>query len=851
MNPFRNVIRVYARNLRDALKDEIGILTPTGGKLPRAVYQEATIQRLHTQLPDDEAGYPRRARGSGGVHSPDRLARGLAPPLPEDRALDDWLKERFTENLLIIAPVGAGKSCLLESIALRIAEGLLDDAKWPESQPLPPAVPLLVSLTRWEWWTQQSGCGERSLNEYLSHAENEITEQPAALDAATMHRLRVDKKLILLIDGFDELPHRRDSLARQISDLKLRFALTSRPGHGEHVVVPDESSHHTLAELNGAAAEQFVRAYFRWVRLPHFESDTASKLFRDAQSGPAAPLLNRPLYVKAWCQYVHELVHEGRPPTKAPASLGDLAEQLYREFVRRRGLFEPLRSADPREHSVYRQARDALADWLGQLGTYSATRNFAPLKLTDAGADEELKGIIRDGSWSVAVGGASRSFDFKDVAIDAGLLIKNAHDEYQLLKLPVVDYLVGCWLGKDVIHHPDAPKRLIEVFRRWIWRPQLHDVLDYTFDRLWHGTQAQRRWATDLLSWAVDVGRHDVTRKPPFPESVQDDLVRPFALAVLRWHTLDPNADESHGARKATEELGPALAWLAIAGIGLPRLVNGPALSQNLLHCLVRGLIHQYEAADHAAREAWRRAIAVAAGRVAEDQAAGIVERWLLQHGAADDAARGAWWSAIEVAAGRVAEDQAVGVVERWFQQHGAADHAAKEIWRRAIAAAAGRVAEDQAAGVVERWLLQHDAASGVRQWAVVAAARHVAEDQAPGVVERWLQQHEAADDAARVAWRCAIEAAAIPTYSCQQRGCRSSRPLKWPSCGVKNRGWSTTSIVNSGRLWRRLPRNVLPSWVQMRGRRFACMTSDVRRSQIGPSSPTYRRSWRWRGIAM
>jgi hypothetical protein len=71
-----------------------------------------------------------------------------SPPISEQNLLSEWPAKGYKEPLLIVAPAGSGKSCLLESYGLQMARDLLDDAMWPESQPLPFGVPLPISLAK-------------------------------------------------------------------------------------------------------------------------------------------------------------------------------------------------------------------------------------------------------------------------------------------------------------------------------------------------------------------------------------------------------------------------------------------------------------------------------------------------------------------------------------------------------------------------------------------------------------------------------------------------------------------------------------------------------------------------------
>ena len=81
-------------------------------------------------------------------------------------------------------------------------------------------------------------------------------------------------------------------------------------------------------------------------------------------------------------------------------------------------------------------------------------------------------------------------------------------DIYAIPKLPLAEYLIGKYIADDAFRHPHSPLLLIEAFRKWIWRPDRHDVLDYAFDALWNRSRGtQPGWADALLGWAKEVGK--------------------------------------------------------------------------------------------------------------------------------------------------------------------------------------------------------------------------------------------------------------------------------------------------------------------------------------------------------
>ena len=108
-------------------------------------------------------------------------------------------------------------------------------------------------------------------------------------------------------------------------------------------------------------------------------------------------------------------------------------------------------------------------------------------------------------------------------------------DIYAIPKLPLAEYLIGKYIADDAFRHPHSPLLLIEAFRKWIWRPDRHDVLDYAFDALWNRSRGtQPGWADALLGWAKEVGKWEPADCDEGWKALNDDWLHPFAIVVLR-----------------------------------------------------------------------------------------------------------------------------------------------------------------------------------------------------------------------------------------------------------------------------------------------------------------------------
>ncbi len=208
----RQAVRAYARRLEALLGEHIGVITDSTEWISRTVSQPVnlTAEELKQQM----IGVP--------GETPFAPPEPPPPPVTDPELLQEWRDEGYEKPLLIVAPAGTGKSCLLETFALQMAKDLLDETRWSETEPLPDAVPILISLAK---------MGEIPLSEYLYRAEADLLPgQEFRLSKELIAYLRSRQRLVLLIDGFDEAPSAHKDLVKQIGIWKVRFALTSRPG---------------------------------------------------------------------------------------------------------------------------------------------------------------------------------------------------------------------------------------------------------------------------------------------------------------------------------------------------------------------------------------------------------------------------------------------------------------------------------------------------------------------------------------------------------------------------------------------------------------------------------------------
>jgi hypothetical protein len=141
----KRYVLAYAAKLKMTYTEDIGTLSSGCQVTPHELYQETTF-RNH----DEQSKHP-------GWQPPSDDSEQRQLPISESSSyegeasyLEKWLYAKQRDPLLVVAPAGAGKSCLLGSFALRMANELLDQQQWEDSESGLPAVPvpILLSLSK-------------------------------------------------------------------------------------------------------------------------------------------------------------------------------------------------------------------------------------------------------------------------------------------------------------------------------------------------------------------------------------------------------------------------------------------------------------------------------------------------------------------------------------------------------------------------------------------------------------------------------------------------------------------------------------------------------------------------------
>jgi hypothetical protein len=686
----RTVVLAYARNLHAALGDMIGMdvtWLPISRSLyqPRQLKQYRTLRSQEWQESKTEDGQVRHRSDA-----PDTVA-------DEHDVWSTWLYDcaGSPQPLVIIAPPGTGKTALLEQEALNAVAAILNPQnKFFSEHPL---VPVLLSLSRF---------GDVPLEDLIVKAAGTY-----GLPTEVTRSYLRSGQLLVLVDGLDEVPAARHRLLGELSRLSTYVVVTSRPGNGAEILAQRPEACWEMLDLSEAQSQHIAENYL----MTAADSADGTRSVTDVRSSPLQQLLSRPLYLLAWCQSRRRGVSGGQ-------SMSELARLVFDMAIERRNLFPEDRAADPYAADRYGSVRRRFTHWVGRVGAYFASRDFHPSKLIDP----EGLDLVRAG------GTADRLLH---AALAAGLLHK-VDEHYYLPKVPLVEFCIGSYLADDALDHPDAPKVLIDCFRRWIWLPALHDVLDFAFDALWRSGPVGERWAEELLSWAVRTAQNDATREHGDGQG-PDDLLTPFAVTVMRWYERRPRAsrvetadeNEAGGCGTAIKDLPAAIKRVVFkTGFRASQRLFAPLRGSHLLPAVVESLIAQIQIsatnfpADAAAR------------LLHGDDAPTLVLQWYRQYLRDHGPTRGNWASAAITAAGCVKPSSAEELLESWVPKYpDGIDH-----WDYVIEAVARRLPEERAAECVRRWLPRVE--EYVRWWhAICEAAGRVSAEEAIVLAEELL----------------------------------------------------------------------------------------------------------------
>lgn len=706
-------LKKYATRLIARLGDDVSHLAGSGEPL-------RAVQRVALRL---EPYKPVQERTKHFQSSPESRHREEGQVVEEMRILTEWAtRESDTRHpLLILAPFGSGKSVLLAAFAVKLAEQLLLDL--PKDEPEHFLVPWPVRLRSIIEYENDHG-GAHDFLKFLHHSQCIVAPDidEGAIEWAVFEQLYRAQRLVLLFDGFDELPGEYDSTSRVSRASVLRaikatcgqyFAIASRPGYEVELEV-EPHHQYVVRELTHEEVEQYLNG--------QFDGDPRRlETVRDAirNSSRLTNLLRRPLFLTAWRRLVPR---DGSRPPETLAAI--MTELTLRCFDDRQGV-RITRSQSPAIFS----AVGALLEVFARHG-FDNNLNVDALAAELAGHSELCR--------------IDRFREALNQAVAAGLLVRAAENSWYAIKIPPVEFLVGHGLAEDALAHPTGPLMLIDRFRRWIWTPTLYDTLDYTFDALWQGTNRQRFWARSLLQWAVAVRFHDGIQGTPITPLANDDLCRPFVLAALRWLTLNavPDALDSAVEDDALKEVPSVLSIDVRLVDDISELLDSIRLRDACFASLILALAEKRQVVlNDDMNVSWDKGMWDLIHKNSSNAALATIEMLLGHDWFVDQLAICDWPRAlIASATDRITAQESLQLLARGLrgfeqsktlgEQHG---------WCYVVRAAA-RDIQGGAAAHVNRWIEQYRNSGEDHWWsAILGGIESLAERDVPQVIENLI----------------------------------------------------------------------------------------------------------------
>lgn len=525
----REALRAYAARIKH-LFSYMGKLSGTGLEIRREFHSSIYLEEIQSDGDENNSYDPAKNRRAG-------VKRLSELPTPELELLSRWSADS-PSSLLLLAPFGSGKSVVLETFAYSMADTLAHDAIYPEGG-LPPLVPLPIRLRGWNWQNNESF--ERYL--WRSQQTFEGVGDDGTLTFEQVQALRISGRLVILLDGFDELPADYDSddgsspryavhcairsILKPLRGNPCHVLVTSRPGTGIERDWLIGARKHSLKELDWDEMGTYVR---RWFNLEDDDETSAPTVALHEAYSTISGLLSRPLFLAIWCEEF------ARNQTRLPENMDRFMEclvlkafdpQRIKQWISRRTIHR-------RRFSNYPFDREEMLRLLPQLGALLhilSERGFtSKLPLVD---------FVDSARRSVPELDENRVAWLLFLVERAGLLIRVGDTRVSAIKVPVAEFLIGKYLSSLARGSDANVRQLVQVFRRWVWLPEFHDVLVFSLESLRTGRPAEIQLANDCCGWLLNVAEacplHTVGKGHGSPSAFgQDDLVRPFAYLALR-----------------------------------------------------------------------------------------------------------------------------------------------------------------------------------------------------------------------------------------------------------------------------------------------------------------------------
>lgn len=740
-------LKAYARHL-ERIFSRIGVLAGTGLQADRRFHASV---RLYPCDPEEERArhYRQSDMVGGGWGQWSTKARAdTAASESEAPALVRWLGSA-DQLLLLLAPFGSGKSVVMETFVLHRARHLLaSDATENELVPLP------VRLRAWNWHENERFEAFLFRSQFLLGP----SEDRETLPRPEFDRLLDNGSLLLLLDGFDELPGGYDCRAgvspreRAMEEIRrlasrenrtpCRIVLSSRPGYGaENEPLFGRESRLSIGEYTESEIRSYLAMRFSGDRA---RSESAMAAFSRAEPD-IRDILSRPIFLSAWCDRLER--HPEHPLRTIPEIMRVLLARAIDPLRIKQWVGLPTEQARLfADELLTPESMARRAYGLGAVLTVFAQRRF--------GEPQPLAGVMEQVSRLLPEMTRQEIERLLFIATRAGFITELGDGDAYAIKVPVVEFLVGQFLGR--CDDAAAQVRFLNMFRRWAWLPDLHDCLFFAFEALWAGSPEQQSLADDCCDWLLRLGTGVNSAGAPSAAAPQDDVLRPFVVLAAR---LGADANRAAGVlakhRFISDEHFGSVAVPILAGL------RGPLVTPYVVELL--RIAGAKETDLHKQRS--RETLQAAGPRVIGEHVRAFVDA-VIRFPLTDNQVEYACEVALETAVSRLPQSEVESTVSAWFDSVHALPPLASRRLQGAIPEAARYATPDAAAAAVERWITQQQktpAAVKPVLFAIIEGfARCVAEADAEARVRAWWRRALAATDGYdRQAWVRAVHAAA------------------------------------------------------------------------------------------
>lgn len=433
--------------------------------------------------------------------------------------VDELLVPSRAPRVALVGWAGTGKTALLESVALSLAERYFAD---PNA--IPARIPLLVDLVAWS--------PNASFEQHVDRCARE-----AGLDLQSAHLERMeDRSLVLLLDGLDAIrsAELRATVGRNL-DCSLsqpRFAhcpaiLTTRPWAFRECASRVFTSMLALLSLTQGETGAYIRAYYNG------DVRRARTIIANLRRSPTMQsLASGSLLMLAMLCYACLSRH-----SRKVVSDYDLVRRTIDEFVKRRWC----------QFSTDLGSQDAISRSAAEVILQCAAGTCWLNSITDCFRTiEVLETISRyrrsDPTFAREMSRTRPGLVLEALLRHCGLVEEDVSGNCRFVERTLLEFLAAQWIARQ-----DGPRVLVPLLsehaRQFEWRR----VWTWVAEALWRGTPTQHASAKHLIRWLLqehDSGRDDdwstlatmaVAMLSRAPQSAVDIRLARRAVRAMLW----------------------------------------------------------------------------------------------------------------------------------------------------------------------------------------------------------------------------------------------------------------------------------------------------------------------------